>query len=121
MKFLATGVKVALSISVLSAAAAFAAPNIADAAAAFSRTKTVTGTNSVTCPSGWRVTGGGYSLAGSSNSLYGSPVTVIENRPVSSTGWRAKAIRLTSETDGSGSLYWRASALDVSVYAVCVR
>jgi hypothetical protein len=109
MRVVLRSAQVALAIALLSMAAFFAAPRLADAASYFSGTKLVGGGghygwDKATCPTGYRVTGGGF-LASPGTAVY-------ESRPDGTTGWSVRG-GFTGEGNG-GTPY-------LTAYAVCVR
>lgn len=89
----------------------------------FDETKLVSGTGTVNCPSGWRLTGGGLKTLPSNS--YGSSTSreyvVTGSYPYSATSWRATGKQIYgtySSTNG-----WRFSTLNYnpSVVAICTR
>jgi hypothetical protein len=108
MRAVLASAQIVLAIALLSMAALFAAPRLADAASYFSGTKTVNGGghygwDRATCPAGYRVTGGGFLAQPDS-------ATVYESRPDGTAGWVVRG----HPGGGSGAPY-------LTAYAVCVR
>ncbi|XGX79046.1 hypothetical protein LQK93_01845 [Terrabacter sp. BE26] len=109
--FTAVGVAVGLLVS---------PPAVQAAVNYFDTTKTVSGTGTVSCPYGWRMTGGG--VAALPNNYYGSTSSteyVLTGSMPYGNGWKAAA----KQIKGSYSSYsgWRFSTFSYSaqVYAVC--
>jgi len=111
----------AAAIVILSAAAAVAAPNLASAASAFTTTTIASSSgSSATCPSGYRVTGGGYRGYASSSTA----ITVTESKPSGSSGWSTKAYKIEpylATSLGKTVIKTRLTSTSVPTYAVCVR
>lgn len=99
-----------------------AAPGAAQAAINyFDTTRMVQGSGNVSCPSGWKVTGGGSSplpsnYFGSSSS---DEYQLTGSYPTSTTGWKATATRVHGSYSSSSG--WRFSTYSYSptVYAIC--
>lgn len=88
----------------------------------FDTTKTVSGTGSVACPYGWRMTGGG--VASLPNDYYGGSISreyALTGSMPNANGWKATA----KQTNGSYSTYsgWRFTTSPYSprVFAVCAN
>lgn len=105
MRLVVRSALVALAIAALSVAAPLAAPGLADAASSSAGTKTVTGGghygwDTAACPSGYRVSGGGFVAPPGS--------LVSESRPDGTSAWTVRATL-------PGASPW------VTAFAVCVR
>lgn len=101
---------------------ALGAPPAAQAAVKyFSTTKTVTGTGSVTCSSGWKVTGGGAQVP---NNYYGSSTSTeyqLRGSYPTSNGWKADATRVSGRYSSSQGWRFTDSGYSAKVWAICIR
>jgi hypothetical protein len=100
------------------------APQTAQAAINyFDQTQRVSGTGTASCPSGWKVTGGG--VASIHSDYFGSyssdEYSLTGSYPTSTTQWRATANRVHGTYSSSSG--WRFSNWSYSptVYAICTR
>ena len=89
------------------------------------QTISVAGGSWATCPSGWLLTGGGYSIPADSISATSSTqYKVISSYPVSADKWTVNWVVLTG-TYNSTSKQWtytsRQSGNPATVYAVCAK
>lgn len=112
-----------LTIVFLSVLALFALVPTAQAAVNyFDATKNVTGTGTVSCGSGWKVTGGGYSGVPlpSSSGNYVYEYFVTGSSPYSN-GWKASVTKQTTHYWSDGSVTTSKTSYSPKVYAVCTQ
>lgn len=104
-------------------AAALLVPSSAQAAVHyFSTTKTVTGIGKASCPSGYRVTGGGAELpADASYSNSSSSYKITYSRPVSDVAWEARGAVLRGTYSSYSGWRYRSETYAAKVYAICVH
>ena len=91
------------------------------AANSFSTTKIVTGTNSATCPTGYRVVGGGAN--GLPADAAGNPATIYALRssvPSGTNKWVASGRKIRVGQSGL-SFSMTSTVQNVTVYAVCIK
>lgn len=90
--------------------------------AAISGTTSNTGTGSAFCPSGYRASGGGFTMA--DNYYYSNSSTeyfVTSSTLYSSTSWRATGYKITGTYSQTNGWHYSKSSYSPSVKVVCVK
>lgn len=102
----------------------FFAPSVATAAVNyFDTTKTVSGSGygTVSCPSGWKMTGGGSgTLPENRYSSTSSDEYYFTGSYPTSNGWKATATKVHGTYSSSSGWRFSSSSYSVTVYAICV-
>jgi hypothetical protein len=92
------------------------------AANSFSTTKIVTGTNSATCPTGYRVVGGGASgMPSNTSSSSGWNLYTLNGSYASGSKWIVNARKVHIQKEGLTSLSMTTTTQSVTAYAVCIK
>lgn len=90
--------------------------------AAIAGTTTVSGYGSVSCPYGYRVSGGGFSISANYYSSYSSDeYSVLSSRPSGTTGWTATGSKVHGYYSSSSGWRYSNGYYTPNVYAVCVK
>ncbi|MGY1703584.1 hypothetical protein ACI79C_03350 [Geodermatophilus sp. SYSU D00697] len=99
-----------------------AAPAAAEAAVNyFDVTATVTGNGSATCPSGAKVTGGGFKVPTDYFGTLSSREYKVTSSYPSGSSWRATATVVYGNYFSNSGWQFRSSSYTPSVYAICVK
>lgn len=86
----------------------------------FDTTKTVSGTGTVSCPFGTRMTGGGVaSLPDDYYGSYSSREYMLTGSMPNANGWKATAKQVSGSFSSSRGWTFRTSSYSARVYAVC--
>ena len=88
----------------------------------FSTTRVVTGTNTATCPTGYKVVGGGAKgLPADSQSGEHTYIYALKaSAPSGTTGWTAAGRKIDIRVSGL-SVSMTSTAQNVTAYAVCIK
>jgi hypothetical protein len=102
---------------------AVAPPAVQAAINYFDVTKVVSGSGSVSCPSGWKLTGGGVAQLPSDrfSSTYSDEYKLTGSWPYSSRTWKATATKVHGTNYGSTGWRFTTSGYYPRVYAVCAN
>ena len=88
----------------------------------FSTTKVVTGTNSATCPSGYKVVGGGASgLHANASSGSSWDIYTLNGSYPSGSSWKATARKVRITKSGLSDVSMTTTSASVTTYAVCIK
>ena len=121
MKFVKSAVLVGVGLAIGIALV----PQAAEAAVNyFDQTKIVTGTGMASCPSGYKVTGGGFKAVpkNSYGSTSSNEYEVTSSYPASSTKWIVTVTKISGKyNSGSGMWTYLTSSYNAPVYAVCTK
>lgn len=114
--------KIAVGVAAAFGLGLTVAPAQSFAATYFSSTSTVSGTGTVTCPYGSRLTGGGADLANSDShsSTSTSEYRITASRPTSN-GWTATGRHLQGYFSSSSGWRYTDYSYSPRVYAICAR
>lgn len=119
-----TRIRTRIRTSLVAAAAALtgaAVVAVPTAVSAAPGTRTVSGSGSASCPSGYVVAGGGFTLPSDSYSSYSSTAYAIRSSgPTSATRWAATASVVRGSYSSSSGWRYTTSSYAPQVKAVCV-
>jgi hypothetical protein len=97
-----------------------ATPSVVEAAIA--GTAYASGTGTAYCPSGYRVSGGGFRLP--TDTYYATSSTeykIVSSAQASTTSWRATAWKVTGARSSSGVWGWTKTAYSPTAFVSCVK
>jgi hypothetical protein len=90
--------------------------------AAITGTVVKTGTGSVTCSSGYRVSGGGFSIpANSYSNNFSTEYVILSSKASSTTSWSATGLVIRGSYSTSSGWRYSKSNYSPAVSAVCIK